>query len=259
LLSVIAVLAVNLTDFGRNAPHAVDLVHDHPPGPHGGAVVAVDQSNDYHAEAAIGSDGRLRLYTFGRLVLEPAPIASDYLCASVRLHESDADYPVMLRAEPPNGDTPGTSSRFAGRVPPDARRGHARLVVWSLPAGGGRFRFEVSVPVLEQNVADFDRVIAEEAALYATPGGRYVADDIRANGPLVASIKFRGERPEHRHDAKVGGFLCPVSGLRANDRFNWVVGGQRYSFCCPPCIDEFVRAAKERPAELREPNFYRVK
>jgi hypothetical protein len=35
-----------------------------------------------------------------------------------------------------------------------------------------------------------------------------------------------------------------------------VVGGNRYEFCCPPCIDRFVRAAKEQPATIKEPEDY---
>jgi hypothetical protein len=34
------------------------------------------------------------------------------------------------------------------------------------------------------------------------------------------------------------------------------VGGKQYMFCCPPCIDEFVKLAKEHPEQVRDPAGY---
>ena len=34
------------------------------------------------------------------------------------------------------------------------------------------------------------------------------------------------------------------------------IGGRTYRFCCPPCVDEFVKTAKEQPGEVREPEDY---
>jgi YHS domain-containing protein len=50
--------------------------------------------------------------------------------------------------------------------------------------------------------------------------------------------------------------ICPITRTRANARFAWVIGGRRYLFCCPPCIDEFVQQAKAAPASLRPPEAY---
>ena len=36
-----------------------------------------------------------------------------------------------------------------------------------------------------------------------------------------------------------------------NEKFAWVIGGEVYTFCCPPCIDEYVAKAKEKPDELK--------
>jgi hypothetical protein len=97
---------------------------------------------------------------------------------------------------------------------------------------------------------------AEERRLYLTPGGRYKAADIDANGPLLPSQRFR--RIESRHDMhpQPGDRLCPVTGTRASPNFTWIVGGKAYQFCCPPCVDEFVRQAKEHPRTLRPPDHY---
>lgn len=46
-----------------------------------------------------------------------------------------------------------------------------------------------------------------------------------------------------------GDKVCRISDTKANPRFTWVLGGQRYEFCCPPCIDEFLTLAKEHPEQ----------
>jgi YHS domain-containing protein len=97
---------------------------------------------------------------------------------------------------------------------------------------------------------------AEARELYLTPAGKYTAADIAANGHLTAAQKFRGFRPNHDFDPKPGDRICPVTRTKANPQCAWTVGGKVYLFCCPPCVDEFVRLAKERPEELREPEAY---
>ena len=39
----------------------------------------------------------------------------------------------------------------------------------------------------------------------------------------------------------------------------WIVGGKPYEFCCPPCVDEFVKMAKETPGDIKEPETYKKK
>lgn len=96
----------------------------------------------------------------------------------------------------------------------------------------------------------------EQHRLYATPGGRYTAADIRANGEAPAAEKYRGIIASHHLHPAAGERICPVTHTRANPRFAWTVDGQRYLFCCPPCIDEFVKQAKTRPDSLRSPESY---
>lgn len=257
VLGVAVVLAVNLLGTGRRAKENDTAPHDHPPGPHGGAVVVIDRENRFHAEAVYDGGGRVRLYTFGRELTDVRPVAAGTICAAVRGHAGEDEFAVMLRPEPQDSDPPGTASRFAGRLPPALWRGHLTLVVWSLPVEGERFRFEVplSHPPPEEGVVV--RAEADEAALYATPKGKYSAEDVRANGSVPASRKYRGERPAHDDRPAAGERVCPVTRVKADARFVWVVGGREYRFCCPPCIDEFVTAARERPDEVKEPDVYR--
>jgi len=52
---------------------------------------------------------------------------------------------------------------------------------------------------------------------------------------------------------KKGDRICPISKTKANPTFVWIVGGKSYTFCCPPCIDEFVKTAKEKPDRIKDP------
>ncbi|MBX9582965.1 MAG: hypothetical protein K2X87_21885 [Gemmataceae bacterium] len=255
---VAVVLALNFVNPGRRGGGDDPGLHDHPPGPHGGTVVAIDRDNRFHAEAVFEATGAVNLYTFGRELTDPRPVAARTICAAARGHgNGPEEHAVMLRPWPQPGDPPGTASRFAGRLPPAAWRPHLRLVVWSLRVGGERFRFEIDAAGAPFDDDSAAKAVAAEAALYATPGGKYREDDIRANGDRPAAQKYRGERPAHDDQPAPGERVCPVSRSRADPRFVWVVGGREYRFCCPPCIDEFVATAKERPDAVREPDFYR--
>jgi hypothetical protein len=47
-----------------------------------------------------------------------------------------------------------------------------------------------------------------------------------------------------------------VSRTKADPACHWVIAGAVYQFCCPPCIDEFVRQAKEQPEPMMPPENY---
>jgi YHS domain-containing protein len=55
---------------------------------------------------------------------------------------------------------------------------------------------------------------------------------------------------------KPGDKICPVTMTKANPKCAWVVGGKTYEFCCPPCVDEFVKLAKENPNDVKAPGAY---
>jgi hypothetical protein len=95
-----------------------------------------------------------------------------------------------------------------------------------------------------------------EGKLYLTPGGVYTEADIKANGNMTASQKFKGFRAKHDMRPKPGDKICPVTFTKANPECTWTVGGKKYEFCCPPCVDEFVTWAKEEPDQIKEPEAY---
>jgi hypothetical protein len=96
----------------------------------------------------------------------------------------------------------------------------------------------------------------EERKLYETPGGRYTAADIRANGALPPSEKFKGVFASHNMHPRRGDPICPITRTLASPKFAWFVGGKKCLFCCPPRIDEFVRMAKEQPEAIQAPERY---
>ena len=96
----------------------------------------------------------------------------------------------------------------------------------------------------------------EEEQLYLSPGGKYTVADIVANGRVTASQKFANFSPKHDLRPKQGEKICPVTLTKANPQCSWIVGGKTYQFCCPPCVEEFVKLAKDDPAEIKEPDDY---
>jgi hypothetical protein len=96
----------------------------------------------------------------------------------------------------------------------------------------------------------------EQREVHLSPGGKYTEADIEANGRTVPSHKYRGFQARHDYHPQPGDRLCPVTRTKADPRCTWSVGGQLYQFCCPPCIDEFVRLAKEHPDRVLPPEDY---
>jgi YHS domain-containing protein len=97
---------------------------------------------------------------------------------------------------------------------------------------------------------------AADKALFLTPGGVYTQADIEANGNTSAYQKYASVVP--MHDAKVnpGDPVCPISETKPNPQLTWVIGGKKYTFCCPPCIAEFVKKAKTDPKSIKAPESY---
>lgn len=108
--------------------------------------------------------------------------------------------------------------------------------------------FEGREPDMPPQVVD-----AAERELFLTAQGKYSLADIAANGRLLPSERFRGFRANHELRPQPGDRLCPITRTKANRECTWIVGGQTYEFCCPPCIAEFVRQAKEEPDQVQSP------
>ena len=234
-----------------------DKDHDHPPGPHGGAMVVIGRENQFHAEAVFERAGHVRVYTYGEDETRVYPIDSQPVPAKVRRPDDPTEFSILLSPEPQPGDPAGKASRFVGRLPRELDGGRVELVVPAMSFGGERNWFAVKSEGEWHRDPMPEKVSAEEERkLYLTPGGKYTEADIKANGGMTASEKFRGIKVEHDANPKPGDRICPVSRTKANPKLTWVVGGKEYQFCCPPCVDEFVRKARERPDEVKPPESY---
>jgi hypothetical protein len=243
------------------ATHEEHSEHAHQ-SEHGGIVVPVGREN-YHAEAVFEKGGTLRLYLLGADEAEVQEVEAKPLDAFARAPGDAEAEKFVLTPQPQAGDKPGMTSVFVGPLPKALAGKNVEVTIPNVAIEGGRFRIAYqSVPAPAAHAEPGMPVklgTAEEQKLFLTPGGKYTAADIEANGRTVPSVKFRGVRANHDAKPKPGMPICPVSETKADPKFTWVVGGKTYEFCCTPCIEEFVATAKEKPDEVKDPEFYRQK
>jgi len=230
--------------------------HGHKAGAHGGIMVSLGRDS-YHAEAVFEKGGVLRLYTLGKDESRVIDVEKQSLKGFVKA-EGDAEaHQFTLDAEPQDGDAEGRTSQFVGTLPKGLWGMNLDVTVPNIVISGERFRLGFkSTP--EQHEEGMPNKVAddEERELYLSPGGKYTQADIKANGNVTASVKFKGLKSSHDMFPKPGDKICPVTKTKANPQFTWVVDGKAYEFCCPPCVDEFVKMAKSTPDEIQQPADY---
>jgi YHS domain-containing protein len=127
---------------------------------------------------------------------------------------------------------------------------HSKLVPFAVAPTKAKRGSPTSVPFVQATPA------AQVQALFFTPGGAYSLADIKVNGRQTPTVKYQNIMPQHDLNLVKGDYVCPITKTKANPKFSWVVGGQTYYFCCPPCIEEFVKQAKEHPESIRPPQAY---
>lgn len=242
---------------GANASKdAADGEHGHVPGAHGGIIVPIG-SDSYHAEAVIEKDGVFRLLTLGADETRMQEVDVQPIKAYVKV-TGDADAtPIDLVATPQDGDAEGKTSQFVGQLPEALIGKSIDVTIPNLRIESERFRVGFTTASAEHN-SDMPAAVSddEERELYFTAAGKYTAEDIKANGSLPASQTFKGVMSAHDMKPKPGDLICPVTLTKANPKFTWIVDGKPYQFCCPPCVDEFIRLAKEEPEEIKAPEDY---
>lgn len=128
----------------------------------------------------------------------------------------------------------------------------AVLAIFSALVAYRAWRAQDAVPQMPETF----RSTAALSELYLTPAGKYTAADIDANGRQTAGQKYASFRARHDFDPQPGDAVCPITRTKASAACTWIVAGHKYEFCCPPCIDEFVQLAKERPEEVELPDRY---
>lgn len=241
----------------KAAPNSKDGEHGHKPTAHGGIVVPIGRDN-YHGEAVFEKDGVVRFYTLGQDEAKVIEVEADPLTAYAKAEGGTEATSFVFKAEPQPGDAKGKTSQFVGKLPRDLWGKKVEVTIPNIRIGGERFRVGFASAPVGHGDAEMPakRADDEERKLYLTPGGKYTDADIKANGGAVASVKFKGLKGQHDAQPKSGDRLCPVSLTKASPQFSWVVDGQTYEFCCPPCVDEFVQLAKDHPDQIKPASEY---
>lgn len=233
--------------------------HGHKEGAHQGTIVEVGRDN-YHAEAVFEKGGHVRLYMLGNDEGKVLEVEFQALTAYAKVDGGMESVEFDLHAKPQPGDAKGKTSLFIGVLPEELRGKAVDVTVPSIRINGERFRFGFKSAAEPAHAADDGMPPKvsedEERQLYLTPGGKYSAADVKANGNMTASQKFKGVMAKHDMKPKPGDKICPITMTKANPKFTWIVGGKTYEFCCPPCVDEFVKTAKDQPGEIKEPADY---
>lgn len=242
-------------------PQAASAAHGHKAGGHGGLIAEIGRDN-YHAEVIFAKDGVVKVYTLGKDETRIQHVEEQTLEAYARADGGMEDVQVDLHPLRQKLDPPDKVAIFRGKLPPELW-GKALTLTVPISINGESFRFRVSSRRAEPDghaeegspmpakLGD-----AREKELYLTPGGKYTADDIAANGNMTAGQKFKGLRAAHDAKPQPGDKLCPISMTKASPKFTWIIGGQAYQFCCPPCVDEFVQLAKDKPEAIEPPQNY---
>jgi hypothetical protein len=238
------------------SPANTDADHAHKPGAHGGIIVPLGRDS-YHIEAVFAKDGVIRLYTLGKDEARVQEIESQELVGYATPRGAPEAVQVKFTPEPQKGDTHGKTSLFVCQLPAELRGKTLEVTINNIQISGERFRVGFSNERTSHDEGVGSSMIPEKArALYLMPGGKYTVEDIQANGNTTPQQKYRGMESTHDAKPQPGDRICPISMSKSNPKFTWVVGGKTYEFCCVPCMDEFVRIAKTKPEEIKDPSEY---
>ncbi len=218
--------------------------HEHKPGQKGGYIIEIGR-DDYHAEVVVEND-TLKMFMLDTNE-EDIAIELQSLTAYAQAGMGEKQQ-FKLDSAPLAKDKSGTTSLLVGKLPKELAGKSLTILIPNIRINKERFRVEFEL--------SSDVVSDDEKTLFLTAGGKYTKDDIIANGNMTCSQKFRNFKPKHDLRPKPGAKICPITLTKANPQCTWIVGGKTYEFCCPPCIEEFVKMAKEEPNKIEEPDFY---
>lgn len=257
-LVALAMLGGTVSPLAAQPPVEKPADHEHVAGAHGGSIVPLGRDS-YHVEPVFEEEGVLRLYLLGADETRIQEIKRQSLTAYVKAAGGREAVAIRIEPEPQEGDAEGMTSRFKGTIPETLRHVPVNVTIPNLRIDKDRFRVAfTSAPSHGPGADAMPAALADDEAsiLFLTPGGKYTLADIEANGRRTAQHQFKGFKARHDADPQPGDTLCPISETKANPLCTWIVGGKTYEFCCPPCVEEFVRMAKDSPDAIKEPEDY---
>lgn len=223
--------------------------HKHKPGQFGGQIIELGRDN-FHLEISLIKD-IVTVYTLGKDETRVILVDKQVILATVMGKSEDYEQ-FELMSNPQAGDGDKTS-RFSGKLPAKYVGEEEINITFNIQiTENDRFRARITIVQMPQTDLSND----EEKKLYLTPGGIYTQKDVVANGNMTTSQKFKNFVPLHDLKPKKGDRICPITLTKANPKCSWVINGKEYWFCCPPCIEEFVKLAKENPEQVKDPEFY---
>lgn len=242
LLSVLAVCFCLLLASGCTKPatvvttKTVDGEHSHSIGPNGGLVAGVGLSDELHVELVIDKKNQYILFYIldkDEKTRREIPIQlMEAICLGGDSFEHTPIVPGGMTLE----SKPGSHTKdslFFGNMPVF----EISQVILKLKVGEARY-------TVKWDLMPQAKPTGEEAEICLKPGGLYTTEDIKANGNTVPSVKYKGMVFPH-NKAMPGDKLCPITGVKADERCWWIIGGERRYYCCPPCATIDVKRAKE--------------
>lgn len=220
--------------------------HGHKAGAHGGIMVSLGRDS-FHAEAVFEKGGVLRLYMLGNDESRVIDIEQQTLKAFAKVDGDSEALPFVLEPQPQDGDASGKTSQFVGQLPEAVVGQQLDVTIPNIVVAGERFRAGFkSAAEAHADSMPAKAASDEEQRLFLTAGGLYTESDVAANGRTTAAAKFKAVTIKHDAKPILGDKICPISMTKANSQITWIVGGQTYEFCCPPCVEEFVKNAKTK-------------
>jgi hypothetical protein len=243
-------------DEKKKTDKAKPEAHSHGDAPHGGTIIELGK---YHGELVIDhSKKQATLY----ILSEDLKKSEAILTAKFEMSVKNPPFQMNLLASRMETDPPNRWSRFVGTHENLAKEmefeGTISGVIDDKPYFGEFLheKHDDKKPT-DAHGRPVTQVPADkEAELYQTPGGIYTAADVKANGNTTVTAKFKDLKIAHDLKPKTGDKLCPVTLTKANPELTWIIGGKKYEFCCPPCVEEFVTLAKTKPDEIKAPETY---